>query len=507
MKNLPRIIRILPCLLCLLFAAPQFAEAQFQSLVSRVPHDANVLFLLNVEKAMATPLGQNENWAKRHQDLFNAGLIAVPPNCSQMVSAMKLDLDSMQPEWEMSVLKMNVDVPVSEIATRFRGTVDRIEDRDVAVLPGDHFIVRLNKETYASGRPATRQGVARWMKRTYSATPIQHSEYLIEAQKFAESGAPLIFALDLTDAVSPALIRDRLATSKTLEGTDIDRDAAAEALASIRGVTLGVAVTNLRGGSLKVDFAKDISMLKDLAKPLVLEALERNGASIREFYDWEVAVSENQIRLRGELTQSGTRRILSLLEPPPNIQADLQNPTEGQQDEKKMLYASQVYFSSIATLIDDLRDKKSERKTMGQLTVWFDRYARKIDRLPVLNVDPDLLGYGKYVSDTFRGGATSVTEAAATSRIQQSQVPEQYDTYSWSTPVGVTNNYWRGAQVWGWGGWQAVPNDRRRGQIQSQIRTEQRIKGSLSANTVLQQVDAVTADVRRAMTQKYNAEF
>ena len=95
------------------------------------------------------------------------------------------------------------------------------------------------------------------------------------------------------------------------------------------------------------------------------------------------------------------------------------------------------------------------------------------------------------------------TGAAASSRVRQQQVPEQYDVYSYSRPVGVTR--WGGA--YGWYGWGTTPNVRREQQMRTQVRTQERLKGNLSANEIMRQIENATADIRRAMTQKYNVEF
>ena len=195
--------------------------------------------------------------------------------------------------------------------------------------------------------------------------------------------------------------------------------------------------------------------------------------------------------------------------PPPSLQTygrDRQKPNTEEEQKQLTVLASKQYLTQIDSLVDDLREHKGERKTMGQISVWFGTYARRIDHLSMVNVDPDALQYGKFVADSLRDGQASVTGAAASSRERQSQVAPQYDVYSYSTPIGVTSN-WRGTTAYGWGGWAAVPNDVRRGQMQSQIRTQERLKGNSSANLVLQNIDEASADIRRTLTQKYNADF
>jgi hypothetical protein len=273
---------------------------------------------------------------------------------------------------------------------------------------------------------------------------------------------------------------------------------------------LGVAVGEERVGAIKVDFDKDVSMIERIAKPLLLEALGNNGAMIDEFRTWDAKVSGKRVQITGRLHASGMRRILSLLDPPPSLAQVAQQPNspDPESQQKLVVLASKSYFMSVVSLLDDLSGDKQQRKTMGQISVWFGKYARQIDRLPMVGVDPELLEYGKFVADSLRQGQSSVTGAAARSRVRQQQVPEQYDVQTYSQPIGVVGGGWgRPGGVYSWNGWTATPNSTRTNQLKTQARTQERIRGNLSANLVLQHIDEATADIRRHMTQKYSPDF
>ena len=121
------------------------------------------------------------------------------------------------------------------------------------------------------GEPANRQDVARWMKRIETKSLSGLSPYLQVAKQFAQQNAHLIVAIDLEDVLGVEEVKARLAAFESLEGKGIDLDKASQALASIRGVTLGLTVTDRRNGALRVDFNEDISVIRDVAKPLLLE--------------------------------------------------------------------------------------------------------------------------------------------------------------------------------------------------------------------------------------------
>ena len=58
------------------------------------------------------------------------------------------------------------------------------------------------------------------------------------------------------------------------------------------------------------------------------------------------------------------------------------------------------YFTAIQDLLDDLTDKAVDQR---RVALWCDRYADKVDRMPVLGVDPELLDFGHRVGITLRG--------------------------------------------------------------------------------------------------------
>ncbi len=494
--------------LFILASHPGTSFAQFRELTKRIPDGANAIFFVDVNKLQNSPQGKTQNWREKQEQAFEAGIEAIPPQANHFVAAAKLDLDTKQADWQVGLMELKYDPSLPKVAVRYQGTTDYISERPVAILPGDIYVVKFMENIVGYGTPATRQDVARWIARYYDNSLLGLSEYLSEAQSFADAGSPIIVALDLTHVVSPQIVRSRLESLETLKGKQVDLDQLAKVLASVRGISLGVTVQQSMTGAVKVDFSEDVSMLKDFAKPLLLEILGNQGMMIDEIESWETTVSGNRIQLTGPLYASGLRRIFSLIDAPPALQqakqkaASSDENSEADHEKDLTIAASQIYYKSVVSLLDELRIQKKGRTTMGQISVWFDKYARKIDRLPIANVDPDLLKYGQYVSESLRSGQSAVTDAAARSRIRQNEVPEQYDISTYSTPIGAN---WAGQ--YSWNGWEATPNWQRTGSKMSNVRMEEQIKGARSANDVMRDIANATADIRRHMTQKYGVEF
>jgi len=502
------------CLFALLtVTVPRPAVAQLADLVRRVPDRPNSLVVLDVNKIFSSPLADQENWRDTHLKAFEAGMIMVPPGASRFVLASQLDLQVMQPIWEAALLNADDEVSIPTVAQRRGGTVDVVAGESTAVLPDDTYVIKFGPTVVGAMKPANRQSVARWIESSRDADRRPLPPYLEEAVGYVQNvGTPIIIALDLENALGPAMIRARLEEMACLEGKTVDLDKLSQALASVRGVTLGITLVQRRYGSIKIDFSQDVSSAAEFAKPLLLEILGSQGAMIDEFNDWTVKVSSTQMTLSGALEASGLRRILSLLEPPHSPDYKPPQPSAGTQpDELSAALASQEYFKTVTTLLDDLKGKRksSEFVTWGQVGLWFERYATKIDNLPILNVDNELLDYGAFVSDSLRQSETAMKGIGARSGYRQTQLSNTGGAGYYTGPYYSGAYYGPAARAGAAGAYTAAAhaNLAYRGQAEAQIRTQEKIQGNANAHFIMQGIDQATSAVRRTMTQKYKMEF
>jgi hypothetical protein len=237
---------------------------------------------------------------------------------------------------------------------------------------------------------------------------------------------------------------------------------------------------------------------------------------IQEFVQWEATVQGKEITLGGPLLHSGRQRIFSLLDAPPELRTPPPaSPGETQQTEQKMLaLASQQYFKSVKNMLDDLGGKRQSEEfvTWGQVAVWFQKYAARIDQLPVLHVDPDLINWGSHVSDQLRQAQSAMQGIGTQTAYRMATTPnvQAYNVRSTTVAgagVGPYGGYRAGAAT----AYQYAYNPKLsmalQGQQDAQIRTEERISGNTSANLIMQGLQAETGEIRKRMTQKYQVEF
>jgi hypothetical protein len=202
-----------------------------------------------------------------------------------------------------------------------------------------------------------------------------------------------------------------------------------------------------------------------------------------EFDFWTVTLEKNSILMRGDLSTDAQRRVFSVIELPA---ADLKGAEASPSDaaspsESEVRDRSLVYFKSTQELVDDLRKGLKDTKATS---AWTERYARRIDQLPVLHVDDELLDYGDKLAETLRIMSTSKRQAGIRAGVRASEGAGYYGGYD------------------GYGG-----NASDRAAERSQAKKEEMAVAYDVRVQGWQLIDDATANIRRAMTKKYSVEF
>jgi hypothetical protein len=199
----------------------------------------------------------------------------------------------------------------------------------------------------------------------------------------------------------------------------------------------------------------------------------------------------------GPLSKDGRRRVFSLIDTPTSalIAADQTPPSSEARQLAGQVQATQQYFKKVTSLRDDLRGRSGEAKTIGQYALWLDNDARRIDRLPILDVDSQMLRYGRYVAARMRDASMALKGVGIQSGARTAQV---YQT------VTTSYNAYAG---YGGGGYSYYNQWRNVDAEQRAIRAEERGKGATSARGIAQEIENETAKIRQEMTAKYRVNF
>ncbi|MBN1852247.1 MAG: hypothetical protein JW829_05960 [Pirellulales bacterium] len=484
---------------------------EFDELTQYVPEGANAIVTLNVEKTLASPLAQEEKWGT--PGVEGPEPLKLPPQAKRFVLAAHFDFEYMRPVKEVAVFELGIDPSMDFIVQHTKGTLDQLGGLQTVETPKDAIVVKFAPNVFGAIRPADRQIAARWIRQVTNAPTNHLTPYLQKAASYPDrAGTNIVMAMDLEDVLRRKDIRQALEGSELLKKQKgIDLDAVADSLASIQGFTLGILVEKRAVGELRIDFTSDTAPLADIAKPLFLEAVGEAGAMVQELQDWQVKVESHRVSFKGDMTRSGFLRLFSLFELDTSEVSDKAPTTEDtaktKRPEEMIPYTSKQYYDAVDKYLVDLSKEKGA-VSFGQMGLWFQKYARKIDALPILNVDPDLVSFGAWTVEQLRNATASIQGVGIRSGAREAQV---YNTYSGSASYsgyGTPVRYgWNGYRVYG-GGYGTVQWDVRNVEAERRaIRSQERAQGATEARGIVKQIESEQSKIRRTMSERYKMEF
>lgn len=485
-----RICLLLALCVALMGVTNLHAQSQFQKSAKWVPSTANCLVMVQAAKIYDSPIAKREGWAKDRSAAFRSGASFFPPSTVRLLIASQIDFEFMESVYNVGVFEKKGDaINIVEISKRITGDIETIGNKQALLLPNHSYLVQIDNSTLVSMTPANRQHTTRWINNKQSGVT-NVSPYLSEAIKFADQNAQIIVAFDLAGVISEQEIAKRLKESGAVSKATIDETA--KTLASITGLTLGVTVRDKVSGSIKIDFNENPNSLLPVAKDILIAALKKNGMMIDDMDSWNVSPGPNEIFLKGTLSPEGLRQIGSLIHQPiaDDFTGSGGSGSSETAPEANMATKSLQYFGDVQHVLTMIR-----RKDLGQLdsySKWFSRYARELDSISILGVDPVMVAYGTYVANSFRdvsGGLNADNLAKDKSVASQGFSGPGSRSFSYGYGYGTVNgrNYTR--------------NSRRSA---GAIATE---AGANSAKTIMRELENKTSEVSRAMTEKYQIQF
>jgi hypothetical protein len=428
-----------------------------------------------------------------------ADLVAeLPEHVKKAALSAFLDIDSLDPVWEMGTLtfaKNKLPTPKG-IAEHVGGYLDKIAGRPIVWSPRNRYILLDNADRLTINKPADRAAVANWI-RGLSKPALPLPDYLKRVVEKAADDTPLVLAMDMADTVSPVPLKEKLATAGSLAEAKINLDDLARLLGELQGITFTVELEEQFQGRLQFDFTAAPTLLNRVGKAFVLEVFGRRGILLPEMKSWEGHVEGKALVLSGPVNAMSIVKLLSLFTSSPSIDSTPEDGPPGAGDststaEKQKAQASKRYFTSVTRVVNEVRNVKGV--SVAEHGVWNDKLARKIDQIPMLNVDPELLDYGAQVSQLIRGAGVAIKKANMVAGTMRA--PD----YTVSSNFGYGVGYGGG---FGFGAYSVNSNEFYNQQIVQQAHAE----GMTYHVVNLEQVDNLTTAIRRKMTEKYQIDF
>jgi hypothetical protein len=481
--------------------------AELAELLRYVPPDSNALLIISAQKVFESEVGREQAWKQQYEKNYATTPLLMPPSAQTFVMGARIDFEVLTPVWEVAVADLSEPPTIEAIAEKVRATVDEIAGLQAVETLRDLYIVQLGGDVFGARRPANRQAAAQWLRDAQSRQTASLSNYLREQAVYPERvGTEIILAFDLHDLIRAEDVRRAMQASPVAQKSNVPPDQIAEILGSVRGITLGVRVTNRIYGKLKIDFEKESAALAPIAQPLLVELVSEAGAMLDEFTQWAAKAEGKLLSWEGELSRPGLRKLLSFIEmdATPIHAGQPQASAQSAAEEANKPYLSKQYFNAIEQHLEDLGEEKGA-VSFGQIGLWFDKYARRIERMPTLYVDDDLVDYGMWVTQKLRDATGSIQGAGIRSGAREAQVsPRDGGGYGPYNEYGAYGSGWR---PYG-GGYAGMKWDIRDTTAQRQaIRAEERAVGATQARQITAEIRSETQKMRRQMTERYKIEF
>lgn len=467
------------------------AGATFQALAERLPAATNALVAVNVEKVLNSPLATEEGWRQDIQARWEKQPLMIPPGATRVLTASWVKMPSMDPVWEMSLIDMEKVPTAEELAKAEGGYVDKVWDKMAACSPINAYFVPLDGKTLASLTPAERTEIVRWVRQPPKPGGNATSSYIRGVVDTLGEKTDILMAIDLEAAFGLPNIRRFLANSEIKEISASERDEVAAVLSTMKGLTLDIKVDKDIRGRLTVHFERDADRLRLAAKPLTLAVLNAAGMRLDDLKAWTFAVQGTQVTAAGTLSRPALRQLLSLVQTPIPSATTAAKPPPNAQPTSDPAVASQRYYKAICAMLDGLHATASAQDT----AVWLRNSSRRIDQLPILNVDPALVEWGAMVGGKLKQAAAvmGVAQTQINSRVAGVMNPDYGESYYDVNGYYVSN-------------YDSAGNENARRQ-RRQVALEQRGQAQAQALTIMTSVAETRPKIRAEMVAKYKVEF
>ncbi len=485
---------LLSSLMLLAPAATATVKANYYELLRRVPDSANTIIMIDVERMLMSPIAMKEKWREKANSA-EGGMVHFPPNAVRYMLASKLDfVGNFDNLWDLALIETPQSVSLPYLARTEGGYIDKLEDQEIAFSPRNAFFVSLKPTILGVSFPANRPDLGRWLRSLKHNEQPQLSDYLKNAVTHAHGKSHMVIAMDMGDLLTARIARERLRGAKSLAGRQVDLDTLTKVLTSIKGVTLTVEATERLNGKIRIDLGESPTPVKGVARVLILEALERHGMLLSEMKDWKFLSEAKAVTLEGRLTTQELRTLSDLI-PFPVATVDLKGaqsnetsptPANSASTQDSKIAASKQYFQLVSLRLQDLgKEVKGAQKAKFAQKMLNDA-ALEIDRLPVLNVDEELLAYGAGVSESLRG-MRNISKNA------------QLD-YAYRN-AGIMGSQGYGYGYGGFYGGGSVAG------ATSTTHTQETALLQSNELAVITMLQEKTAEIRKKMTIKYQVEF
>lgn len=465
-------------------------------LIQLLPSEINALTILRVEDALQTPKAKRENWAQHADENFMNGTGGIPSWVKVHVTGFLVRPALMQEVWGASIAVVPENVTVQSIGNQQQITLEEFSGIPALRTPRNSYLLGISPGVLGIWRPAIRQEASHWARSLSAKVTGPLSVYL---QQAAARPGQMVMAIDLENTLDPLSTSLHLEAMREFSSDQARREQLYALLMTLRGVTLTATTVERTTAQIRIDFQQDVGSLAGPVKAFFLSLLHDMGAAIDDFDQAPAKGDGKSVVLQTELGDESLRRLVSLVTSAPAMTSMQGSETGTPASESgASAAASAKYFKQIDNYVNDLSKASRRSNDPSRVAMWHEKYASKIEELPVAGVDPVLLDYAGDVASKLRALGRSLRGQQLDVNLQQGTLTYNYDY----TPG------WASMSVWGGVGYGA-PSVNVTSNLQK-VREEQAAAISAGAKQ-REEVWAILNEARgktlRQMQQKYGDDF
>ncbi|MCR9297154.1 MAG: hypothetical protein NXI32_31020, partial [bacterium] len=218
-----------------------------------------------------------------------------------------------------------------------------------------------------------------------------------------------------------------------------------------------------------------------------------------------VKVEGTKLKFQGAISEASLDGLISILSVQGHAEdaaaaASQRATADPSQPAGPTAYDTKKYFDRMQGLIE--RTEKYNAQSTGYRAKWNDLNARRMDELPTLGVDPEMVGYGANVSSLLRNNAAAIRGVNVSTGQTQAAQGLSRGAY---VDVGGSYGGFYGGGYYGRGYGYVDMNSTV--DYQRVAGAQARMAGYGSFKNVMTEIDQMTGDIRRKMTEKYQTQF
>lgn len=466
-----------------------------------IPVNANAAVAIDLVELLKSRIAVKNSWKSVTIRGDANKPLPIPPYATEVLASALITPSTMEPMCQLSLSDRPAPTDLEKIAVAQKGFLEELAGRQAVWTPRGVCYIQVNEKLLMTAYPAQRQLLVKLIE---SSGQLPRDAVL--PMLLGQAEGQIRIAMDLEDALSLGQVHYAMSIGgfPSLDRYQQSLPELFHPLSTVKSLRPGIVAAEDFIGNVVVKFAKAPAIPAAMVKGFLLDALIEAGVNSQEFESWEFRLDGKRLTGTGKISIHQAGEIVRTFITAPDDEAGdraiaaateatgVVKPPEPLDPKQAAAEASKAYFQAISRMLDAAKGGASMQQSAQNLR----NMSRRIQQLPILNVDPELVAWGGNVSIAMTQAATVLAggQVRAQNAVSAVASPTAYAGWSDSgynyADTSESRAAFRNAPKQRRAAAQGVPAES--GQQVMQIKTE----ATASRN-----------EIRAKMVQKFGIEF